>query len=204
MPLILRRGALILALYFVAASLLAGQTRQTVRAAGKLELHGAMERELPPNAADWYIVEVSAGEFVRLVAQQMGVHVVVKVVDPRGKTVAEALRPNGGFGPQAASFIGEKAGKYRVLVSLDSGSGGRYRIEIVDAREPTDADRKRVEAEKTGALASQAARGDKREARLHAIELFKSAALAWRPLHDPYEEEYCLGTSANCGTGSRD
>src|ERR1022692_1617392 len=67
-----------------------------------------------------YTVEVTAGQFVRLVARQLGVDVAVTVLDPLGKTVLEADRENGAFGPEAASFIGKTSGQYRVRISNGS------------------------------------------------------------------------------------
>src|SRR5579864_9140837 len=87
----------------LAATSLFAQNVGTVRAVGKLELHRAIERELANGQTDEYTVQVTAGRFVRLVARQMGVDVAVTVLDPQGKTVLEADRPNGAFGPEAAS-----------------------------------------------------------------------------------------------------
>jgi hypothetical protein len=136
----------VIALYFLAAPRLLGQDAVPVRTVGKLELHRGIERELGTGQTDEYTLRVTAGLFVHFVARQLGVDVVVTVMDPLGKIVLEADRPNGAFGPEAASFIGEKAGEYRVRVSNSSRPAGHYRIEFLELRKPTEADRSRIEA----------------------------------------------------------
>ena len=126
------RGRLpFLALHLLVASGMIGQSTGTVRAVGRLEPHQAIERELGTGHTDEYTVEVTAGQFVRVVAQQMGVDVIVRVLDPLDRIVVEADRPNGAFGPEAASLIGEAAGKYRIRVSSGSSTAkGVVRLNI--------------------------------------------------------------------------
>src|ERR1035438_8191932 len=117
---LIRGGLVILSFQFLSAPL-ADMPAGRVRAVGKLELHRVIDRELGPGQTDEYTVEVAAGQFVRLVARQMGLHVVATVLDPLGKTVLSTERANGAFGIDAASFIGEIAGEYHVRVSAGSG-----------------------------------------------------------------------------------
>ena len=181
------------ALSLLAAPWLAGQSAGPVRTVGKLQLHGAIERELRPGQTDEYTVKVASGQFVRVVARQMGVDVAVAVLDPLGKTVAEADRLNGDYGPEAASFVGEASGEYRVRVSSGSEAAGRYRMELLELRTPNQADRTRIEAERAQFQAGSGLQGN-REARLHSIELYERAVSSWRRLGDAYEEGLGLFT----------
>ena len=194
---LIRGGWVIFVFQFLTASWLVAQDTGPVRPAGKLELHGVIQRELAPGQTDEYTVEVRAGQFVRLVARQMGVDVSVTVLDPLGKTVLEADRPNGEFGPEAASFIGEISGEYRARVSSGSDSAGRYRMELLESREPTDADRGRIEAEKMEFQAARESSTGNREATLRSIELYERAGSMWRRLEDAYEEGLCLYAAAS-------
>ncbi len=194
---LIRGGGVILAIHFLAASGLVAQDAGPVRAVGKLQLQGVIQRELAPGQTDEYTVEVTAGQFVRLVARQMGVDVAVTVLDPQGKTVLEADRPNGEFGPEAASFIGAIAGEYRVRVSSGSESTGRYRMELLESRETTDADRGRIEAEKVEFQAARESATGNREATLRSIGLYEQAGSIWRRLEDAYEEGLCWYAAAS-------
>jgi hypothetical protein len=187
----------ILALHLLVASGMIGQTIGPVRTVGRLEPHQAIERELGTGQTDEYAVAVTAGEFVRVVAQQMGVAVVVRVLDPLGMTVLVAHRPNGAFGPEAVSFIGGTTGEYRIRVSSVSSSVGRYRMEFAELRDPTELDRRRIEAERTESQADRDRQGNTREAKLRAIESYERAASIWRSMQDAYEEGlglYAIGT----------
>lgn len=189
---LLRGGPVIFAIPFLLAPWLAGQPAAPVRAAGKLEPHRVIERELAAGQSDEYTVEVTAGQFVRVVARQMGVDVAVTILDPLGNTVVEADRPNGAFGPEAASFIGERAGEYRIRVSSGSEVTGRYQMELLESREPTEADRSRIEAERTDFQAGRELQAGTQDARLRSIELYERAGSLWRRLGDAYEEGLSL------------
>jgi tetratricopeptide (TPR) repeat protein/CHAT domain-containing protein len=194
---LIRGSPLIVAQHFLAACCLVGQSAGPVRVVGKLEPHSVIERELGNGQTDEYTVEVKAGQFVRVVARQMGVDVVVTVLDPLGKTVLEADRGNGAFGPESASFIGETSGEYRVRVSTGQGSPGRYQMELLESREPTQADRDRIEAERAEFEAGRESQGSTREGKLHAIELNQRAASIWRRVEDTYEEGLSLHVAAS-------
>ena len=189
---LIRGGWVILAFHSLAAPWLVAQDASPVRVAGKLELHRVIDRELAPGQTDEYTVEVTAGQFVRLVARQLGVDVAVTVLDPLGKTVLEADRENGAFGPEAASFIGKTSGQYRVRISNGSGPAGRYQMEFLESREPTEADRSRIEAETLEFQAARESQAGTREARLRSIELYGRTASIWHRLNDAYEEGLCL------------
>jgi CHAT domain-containing protein/tetratricopeptide (TPR) repeat protein len=189
----------ILALHLLAAPWLIAQDAP-VHSIGRLQLHRAIDRELAPGQDDEYTVDVTAGRFVRLVARQMGVHVGVKIMDPRGKIIVDADRPNSALGPEAVSFIGETSGEYRGRVSNSLGSGGRYQIELLESRQPARADARRIEAERAEFLATRESQAGARETRLHSIELYQRAGSLWRRLQDAYEEALCssaIGTVQN-------
>jgi CHAT domain-containing protein/tetratricopeptide (TPR) repeat protein len=171
---------------------LAGQNASPARELGKLQSQLAIGRELATGQTDQYTVTVKKMQFVRLVARQMGRHVAVSVLDPLGKTVAEAHRFNGTFGPEAASFIADVSGEYRVRVSNASGAAGRYRMESLELRAPTGDDRSRIEAEWVEFQAEHQPQAATREARLRSLELYQRARSIWRRLKDDYEEGISL------------
>src|SRR5580700_9589200 len=88
------------------------QGSSTARAPEKLELHRAIERELGPGLTDAFTVDMAAGQFAHVVAEQKGVNVVVTVVGPDGKVLVTADSPNYELGPEPASWIARGAGVY--------------------------------------------------------------------------------------------
>lgn len=180
----------------LATACLAAQSTIPARHAGTLQLGHPADHELQAGQTDEFLLNVKAGRFVRVVARQMGVDVAVKILDPDGKTIHEVDRPNEAFGPEAASFIGSKGGTYRIQVSSNPFSSGRYQMEWLEMREPTAADQSRIEAEN---LELQAEREDEKatkDSRLHALELYERAGSLWRGLGDTYELALTL-----CETG---
>src|SRR5579872_92806 len=139
-----RVGGWMIALSLAAVQGLFGQNARPAQAAGTLDLHHAVERELGPGQTDEYELDTNAGQFVRLVVWQKGVDVIITIVDPSGKKVLEADRPSGEFSPEAASFISRKSGNYRVQVQgwSESAAKGRYTIEWLESRKPTARDRR--------------------------------------------------------------
>src|SRR5580658_10000319 len=182
----------VLVIHVVAASCLVGQDARPVRVVGNLKLHRVVKGTLPTGQTDEYTVHVKSRQFIHLVARQMGVDVAVTIVEPAGKTILEADRPNGAFGLEAASFIGQISGVYRVHVANGSEPAGPYQIELMDSRKPTKADRSRIEAETAEFQAARESQGRTRAARLHSIELYETANSIWRQLKDTYEEGVCL------------
>src|SRR5882724_2876659 len=75
----------ILAVLLTATPWAVAQTAGSVREVGQLKVHHAAERTLETGQTDQYAVRVRAGQFVRVVARQIGVDVVVTILDPLGK-----------------------------------------------------------------------------------------------------------------------
>jgi CHAT domain-containing protein/Tfp pilus assembly protein PilF len=119
-----------------------------VRHAGKLALHQPLERGLGPGQTDVFTVDVTAGLFLHVLAEKMGVDVVVVLADPNGNPLVTA-DINGAFGKEVASLIADGSGRYQVRVekSPRSSETGRYRIELTDLHSPTEQDRTRLQAE---------------------------------------------------------
>lgn len=63
------------------------------------------------------------GEFLKVLAAQKGVDIVLSVFGPDGKKLAEVDSPNGTYGPEAFAFEAPLDGAYRVeLACLDSAA----------------------------------------------------------------------------------
>src|SRR5262245_59094632 len=62
-------------------------------------------------------VALQAEEFAQVVVDQLGIDVVVRVIDAQGKPVGEFDSPNGAIGPETVSIVAPYAGTYHVDVS---------------------------------------------------------------------------------------
>jgi hypothetical protein len=100
-----------------------------------------IERTLGPVQVHEYSVNAKANSLVKLVVEQTGVDVVVKILTPDGKRLAECDTPNGDQGPEPVSFVAKEAGKYRIEISAftaDEPHSGSYEIKLIEVREATE------------------------------------------------------------------
>jgi CHAT domain-containing protein/Tfp pilus assembly protein PilF len=173
-----------------------GQTEKTAakRLVTKLALRKPVERELKGGGADTYEFKVSKDQFLRVVAEQNGIDLVLALVDPSGKVVVEADSPNGAWGPEPASLIAESSGIYRAQVkSLDkNAAAGKYTLTITDLRKPTAEDGARIAAERALFAAALLSAQSGAEALPKAMEFYEKASSQWHAVHDAYEEALCL------------
>jgi len=97
-----------------------------------------------------YSLLLRAGEFMNMVAQQLGVDLEATLVAPDGKVVAHSDLPNGDQGPEPIVAIAASAGEYKLVIrSLNPNApSGRYELRVEAVREATSEDRRHEEAER--------------------------------------------------------
>jgi len=167
-----------------------GPRKSAARQAGRIESGKPVERAIAGGQTDIFQIDVKAGEFLRVVAEQRGIDVVLTLLGPEGETIVEADRVNGAWGPESASMIAKASGTFQVQVeSRDSSAlAGHYHLKVTDLRKPTSRDEKRIAAERAifqaGRLGTQTGTDAKRE----AIGFYGDALLLWRELGDHYAE----------------
>ncbi|MDX2033613.1 MAG: tetratricopeptide repeat protein [Blastocatellia bacterium] len=137
-------------------------------------------REMTGGQSHAYRLALKKGQFVRLVADQRNVDLVLQVSNGAGQPVAEVdLTTYGSLEP--LSFEAPADGEYRLTArgKHPAGLTGSYemRLELRDA--PTAADRKRLEAER---LSNEARTLRGRP----ALERRLEAAARWREIGDEY------------------
>src|ERR1017187_2907117 len=186
-------GALWLPSFCAAAPQPQAAPPTTIRQAGKLELHHPVGRDLGFGQADLFTVDATAGQFLRVVADQKGVNVWLRIADPEGKVLVTANRP-GGFGPESASVIAPRSGSLQIKVEIapDTYLAGQYAIELTGLRDPTEKDRVRIDAETKLFAAIAEGRAADAANRRKAIEHYAEAASLWRDLQDGFEQALCL------------
>ncbi len=142
-------------------------------------------RDMSGSEAHEYRISVRAGQALHVVAQQLGMDVVVTASAPDGAPIVEMDSPNGANGPESVWIVAAADGEYAIRVRpLDAASRGRYGLHVETLRDATGEDRSRVELQDALLLAQQLSERSDAGARLGALENFKRAAAAARRLKD--------------------
>lgn len=98
-----------------------------------LEKQKAISVEIKLKETHTYQIQLKKGEFLKAVIEQQGVDVVVKVLDPNGKTVAEIDSPNGVSGPELIELSANDTGTYKIQITPleeEGNTSGRYEIKL--------------------------------------------------------------------------
>lgn len=122
------RFPMALALVFLLSLLLAAADQP----ASPLTPDRPVSKALSPGRVDAYTITLSKGQYIKVVALQQGIDVVLTAFGPDGQQIAEIDSPNGADGPEPLSFEAPADGSFRFEVkSLDPAAPpGRYEIRV--------------------------------------------------------------------------
>lgn len=107
---------------------------------------GGVERALPRGAVHVYLIDLRADEYIHLKAEQLGVDVELRLLDPAGELLLRIDSPNGERGPEDLFYVALHPGRYLVELSAFSGRAGRYRLSLATRRPATRRDREEAAA----------------------------------------------------------
>lgn len=143
-----------------------------------LELNTPIERELAGGQLHKYSRPVAANQYLRIVARQQGVDIALTFRDSTGKKVIDAHDHFGSLtGVETIALLTAEAGNcsFEVSAVQKTAAPGRYTIELVDFRSPTDKDLLTAQAEIQYEIAASAYAKKTAAGYAEAIEKFSSA-----------------------------
>jgi len=144
-----------------------------------------LSRELKPGQQDIFTVTADLGEYFQIVTLQSGVELTLVLADPSSKAVLTADLT------KSVAWIAQVAGNYSLTVSSRKDTG-KYEIELVERRPPTETDRARIDAQNQFYEGVAAERKPDRDSRLAAIALYAKSASIFHGIGGTFEEELCL------------
>jgi hypothetical protein len=161
-----------------------------------LELGQPLKRELAGGEAHSYRITLSAGQYLRVVVDQRGVDVVVRLFGPDGRQLVESNVSESVLGPEPISIVADVSGEYRLEVgSIEDGSPtGRYKISIEAPREPTPQDNDRIAVEKIFLEATRLRLHATAESLQAAVEKYRESLQLWQAIGDQYWEAETLNS----------
>jgi CHAT domain-containing protein/Tfp pilus assembly protein PilF len=115
-----------------------------------LEPGNPIEQELAGDQSHSYQMTLVAGQYAKLVVEQRGIDVVVKLIGPDGKQVTEFDDESRTQGQETVEWVAEGGSSYRadVVAKYKNAGTGRYEIQVVELRLATENDRALHEARK--------------------------------------------------------
>jgi CHAT domain-containing protein/tetratricopeptide (TPR) repeat protein len=139
------------------------------------------EREISGGDTHTYVLSLRQGQYVRVLAEQHGINLALRLFDPQKRLLVEMDAPGGASGPEYVSAIAAASGEYTLAVkSLEEWANpGRYEVVIEELREATADDQKRVAAERAFADGQQLLAKTTKESRQAALAKFSEALSYW-------------------------
>src|ERR1041385_1519143 len=109
-----------------------------------LELDKPIERVIAGDESHSYTVNLAAGQYAFVVADQRGADVLVIVYGTDGTKLFQVDSPNVNHGPEPVSLLADRASTFRIEVKSQTKAGGPYEIKLAELRAATEQDRRRV------------------------------------------------------------
>ena len=174
-----------------------GVSAQATQEAKKLESGQRVEREIAGGESHQFQMTLAAGQFMRLIVQQKGIDIAVRLIAPDGTPPIEA-EFTGPFGLESLCQEVAVAGDYGIVIRTVAATApkGAYEAKLELKAGATTQDKQRIEAER---LLSQAGKlGERGGASLpQSIEQAQQALALCRSLGDRYWEAYTLHLLGN-------
>ena len=171
-----------------------GETRGVSQAEiRELKQGPVFERELAGGERHTYRIALASGQYLKVVVEQKGIDVVVKLVGADGRKITE-VDNDPAVGMESVAVVAEAVGDYVVEVRSQNRDValGRYGIKIEGLREATPADRLYVAAQKVCEEGNQLRDEQAAESLQKAIQKYEEALPLWRAVGDKKGEAYTL------------
>lgn len=146
----MRYARLIRSLVFILTSLSIAATADAQSAPVLLSQGTPVERTISRGETHSFSVRLEQNDLLKLVVEQRGIDVVVRLFSPAGQSLGEYDSPNGASGPENVSLIADVSGIYRInVVPLQqevNTLSGKYEIRIQEQRAATKEELESVKA----------------------------------------------------------
>jgi CHAT domain-containing protein len=158
-----------------------------------LEPNKPIEKALAGGQAHSYRAAIGQGQVLRVIADQLGVDVTIKILSPDGKLLADVNLIADTKDKEIAVWAAEAAGEYRIELSASEKSGrGRYHLTLEAPRAATEQDHSRVAAQQNFMEAERLFDPSKPAALRQSLVKYEAALPLWRSAGDPRLEALTL------------
>ncbi len=166
-------------------------TQNSTQEIQPLSLHQTVRTTIASSATHLYRVEVSSGQYVRLLVEARDIELAIKLLDQNHRGVQEIR--NRRFGPTPLSFLSGGGICLLEVRSLEQGGyEGRYELKIDRVGAALSKERRLMAAEKLIANADRLRDEWKSESLLQSIEKYEKARKFLSGIESRREEAYAL------------
>ena len=175
------------------------QTKDDIRS---LEPGQTVVREIAGAESHVYPIKLSAGQFMRVVAVQRGIDIVLELADPGGKEVWKADFSRNFGGQESLSFEAVVPGEYRLMLRPSSKTApkGIFDLRLELKTSATADDKKRINAER---LLMEGLESTRQSNHQTGIEKALQVLPLWRELSDQYWEADTLSLLGSAHNSTR-
>lgn len=156
---------------------------------GPLEVSAPRVREIGAGEVHEHRIAAGKGDYVRVVVNQEGADVAVRLLSPSGQEIASADGVGGRKAPELLSWIAGEEGEFRLAVApREPPESGRYEVVLEERRPSVPGDGERVAAERAMSASSHLwALGGVEQKRQTLLKL-EEALVHWRAAGDRTRE----------------
>src|ERR1043165_2986926 len=152
-----------------------------------LELGQSIKQKIGGAEVHYYHIVLMANQYARLVVDQRGIDVGVKLYKPDGNPAAESNRLTGAYGPESISWVAESSGFYKLEVRAlqNEHIAQSYEVKLLEERVATFQDRSRVAVQSVFMQAEALREQQTPAATDQAIKKYEEALQVSRDVGDP-------------------
>jgi CHAT domain-containing protein/tetratricopeptide (TPR) repeat protein len=158
----------------------------------ELTQNSQLDRELAGGKADSFKIALAADQFLQLDVEQKGIDVIVRLLSPEGKELANVN--NNDQGTETIAVVADVAGSYRIEVKPadDKLPVGHYSLKVKELRIATQPDKDRIIAQRNYEEGDQLVGQGNEESLKKALTKYSAALPIWRSLADKKMEGITL------------
>lgn len=159
-----------------------------------LEPESPLAGEIVGGKSRKYLINLKAEQFARIVVEQRGIDIVLRVSAPDGTLYARVNDLDDTTGSEQIVVLAEAAGAYQLEVQpAEDAEAGGYVVRLAEVRAPTAQDRLIVRAERTLLDANRLLFGERTaESRRLAIKKYEEATTLSHQIGDRAREAFAI------------
>lgn len=155
-----------------------------------------LEKRIAGGQRHAYSIHLAHDQFLFVDVQQLGVDVIIELIDVDGKLCIETNAPDVTFGGEPFYWVAKNTGTYKVVIkpAQPSAKIGKYTIKIRELREAKDGDLHFVDGQNKLAEGEKLRVQGNKEDLEDAIACYNSAIEHWRKVGQVEREGVCVNS----------